>query len=686
MNTDWTAVRHLESAKNMIIEEQGSIQVVGRALTPEEEKRLQALQAAWENIENALLQLSEPVLNTPRGSIPADGRYNAGNDVLSVGLRIDLKTSNIISGDLFAVSNGHREYVASFRSEPGVMLNPDNNPLALVIEDSEGKRSRGSLAFDENPGNEITLHITVDDPVKAMPVRQAVTFVGRFEGSAMRELGIELESETGTDPLPSWEYKGRYITVESSFEDAGFDVFNTGFRNQFPSPSSGKWDTSELHGLMSQFAQEPMDRKSWNLHLLMVQQSTMDGLLGIMFDSGELDVNRLPRQGAAVFQKPIKERPDWQRKLIQTTVHELGHSLNLAHRFERQIGRANSTSFMNYDWKFLGGGNAEKFWRNFSFTFDPDELAFLRHGPIGKVIPGGAEFHTVPYWENPDGGYVPYIPEVPSEDFQINLVPPSTGTLFKFAQPVLLTVELINNTGRSMELPKFLLDPKAGFLELVIKRRTTLVNGGGSENKTVFRPIIHRCFDMQLAQADVIPQGGKLVDNVNLTFGSAGFTFIEPGEYEVTAVFMWQKGWQDIRTVKSNPLNIRIAYPKTDEEERDGQNLFRRDVGYYFALGGSDVLSEAEDVLNEIVERRQRRAKTVTDPLVANIMRSKAINQSRDFILYSEGKYRTRAADPVKAQELLSSVQSILRKIMDPYTAETTAGLAKKLQSKIKKG
>jgi len=66
-------------------------------------------------------------------------------------------------------------------------------------------------------------------------------------------------------------------------------------------------------------------------------------------------------------------------------------------------------------------------------------------------------------------------------------------------------------------------------------------------------------------------------------------------------------------------------------EERDGQNLFRRDIGHYFALGGSDVLSAAENVLNEIVEWRRRKVKTFTDPLVANIMRCKAINHSRDF-------------------------------------------------------
>lgn len=683
MPTNLTAVEHLEAARRQILEEQGSIQIVGRPLTPMEEQRLQDLTTADEHIGSALRYLEETGVETGV-EIPPDGRYNLSNDVLAVELRIDLGTCNIISGDVFALAGGYREYAASFRSEPAAALLSENNPVAIVAEDNEGGRSRGILKFGATAGDEIILTLTMDEPVKAFPVRQAITLAGRYTGASMREIGIELESELGTDPMPSWDFNNRPVTVETCFEEAGFNVFNVGFRDQFPAPSSGRWDTSELHGLMTRFAQEPMDRKSWNLHLLMVRESTTRGLLGIMFDSGDLDLNQLPRQGAAVFQKPIQTRPDWQRKLIQTTVHELGHSLNLAHRFERPVGRADSTSFMNYDWKYLGGNNADKFWRDFAFTFDEDELAFLRHGPIDKIIPGGAEFHSVPYWDNRGGGYVPYIPEVPSDDFRLRLLPPATGTLFTFAQPVLLTTELENNTGRTMELPRFLLDPKAGFLELVIKRRTTPA-GGGTDSAMVFRPIIQRCFDMQLSGADVVPHREKLVDNVNLTFGSGGFTFIEPGEYEVTAFFVWQKAAQDIRTIRSNTLNIRIAYPKTLEEERDGTNLFRPDVGYYFALGGSDVLPEAENLLNEIVERRLRKVKTITDPLVANILRCRAINHARDFIHYRDGKYRTRAADPGRAQEIFTSIKKIIPRVFDPQTAASTTKFMSALKRKLKK-
>jgi hypothetical protein len=599
-------------------------------------------------------------------------------------LRIDLTGCNIVSADLFALASGHREYVASLRSVPGDLLSPQENPLSIVIEDRDGRQAGGWLAFHSDTGSEVTLDLLVDGQILALPMGQPAAFAGRFVDCQMRELGIELESEQGIDALPAFLFEGRTVTMESCLEAAGLNVFNVGFRDQFPSPSSGEWDTSELHGLMSAYAQEPLDRKSWNLHLLMVQESTLDGLLGIMFDNENDDLNQLPRQGAAIFQKPIRTYPNWEQKLIQTSVHELEHAMNLAHRFERPIGRANSTSFMNYDWKYLGGNNAQKFWRDFSFTFDADELAFLRHGPRMKIIPGGAEFHTVPYWENPDGGYVPYIPEVPADDFVITLVPPPAGAIFQFAQPVLLTVQLTNNTGHAMQIPRFFLDPKAGMLEFVIKRKRSAVDGGSTNQGAVFRPIVHRCYAQDLAVADLVPAGGLLTENVNLTFGSAGFTFLEPGEYTVQSVFTWQKAWQDIRTIKSNVLNFRIAYPKSQKEERDGQDLFRRDVGYYFALGGSDVLSDAADILAEIAERRQTRAKGITDPLVANIIRSKAINLTRDFITYANGKYSIRSAQPEKAQSLFASIEKIAKKIFDPQTSHSMLKTAKPLRSDAK--
>lgn len=674
------AVQHLQEAKNLVSAERVSLSAVGRTLSPQEQRMLNGLTHGETDIGNALNHLQEST-GSPTVELPTDGRYTVGNDALAVELRLDVGVANVVSGDIFASTLGQREHLASFRSRPGMKLTRQTNPFAIVAENQIGQRAQGELTISGS-GSEITVLLTLRDQIRGLPVDQSVTLVGRLASSPVRELGIELETEKGVGPLPEWDFQGRKVTVESCLENAGFTVFNVGRRSEIPTPSGGKWHDSQLHALMYQFAQEPLDRKSFNLHLLLLQESKLEGLLGIMFDSGSRDVNQLPRQGAAVFVKPIKTRPDWQRKLIQTAVHELGHALNLAHRFERVVGRADSLSFMNYDWKYLGGDNAAKFWRDFAFGFDPDELAFLRHGPWHQIIPGGAEFHTVPYWENTEGGYVPYIPEVPGDDFRLQLLPPQSGALFQFAQPVLLTVELTNTSGRNLELPLFMLDPKAGFLEFVIKRRSS-PGGPDADRGNVFRPILHRCFDLDLAQSELVPRNGKISNNVNLTFGSAGFTFAEPGDYEVTAVLTWPKSQRDYRTYKSDRLPIRIAYPKTVEEEKEGLEIFRWDVGYYFALGGSDVLSEAEQLLESIRQRRQ--AREAADPLAANILRCQAINLARDFISYKDGEFSVRSADSETADQKLAALEQIRQKVFDRETADSTARLAADVKEMMKK-
>ena len=172
---------------------------------------------------------------------------------------------------------------------------------------------------------------------------------------------------------------------------------------------------------MQDFAQESLKRRDWALHLLLLDKSDQRGLLGVMFD----DTQVLPRQGAAVFAGEIRgiDGIDHDRKLIQTSVHELGHALNLAHRFERVVGRADSSSFMNYDWRYGGGDKRDEFWERFSYSFDPDELSFLRHGVRPAVIPGGAAFHSVRYWNEGTGGYSPYVTEAPLEGFALELKP-----------------------------------------------------------------------------------------------------------------------------------------------------------------------------------------------------------------------------------------------------------------------
>lgn len=616
---------------------------------------------------------------TPSSTVglPKDGRYTLEGSGSRVALRVDVAGSRILSGDIFTGTNA--EFQASFRSVPGLVLTPQSNPVEVAIEGPKALRGTGTLRCTGHQDNQATFHLKLTAINHLWTTGQEWTWTGTYQGPEMRELGIEMEVEVELESKFAWDHQGETKTVDRCLQQAGFAVRYVGQRDEIPRHPSGQWDESQLHGLMYRLAQEPLDRPSWNLHLLLLSQARMKGLLGIMFDSGKGDTNQLPRQGLAVFQKPIQQRPDWQRKIIQTTVHELGHALNLAHRFELPVGRADSTSFMNYDWKYMGGNQPEKFWQDFAFTFDADELAFLRHGAWHHIVPGTAAFHTIAYWENKEGGYVPYIPERPGDDFSIRLLPPNTGGTFQFGQPVLLTVALKNESSQTIKVPKFMLDPKSGFLQVEIQRQSGTssphTRDESSHHTHEFHPIVHRCYDIASVDPVALPPGKTLSDNLNLTFGSAGFSFAEPGFYRVRATFIWQVGVRDYRTIHSEWLSIQVLAPSSKEEERDLAEFFRWDVGFYLALGGSDILDQAEQTLLNIVDRRQQRLGGALDPLLSNILRCRAINLSRDFVSYTDKGYHVRSAQPGQAYEFLSSVTDPGIDVFDPATELSNAHL-----------
>jgi hypothetical protein len=430
---------------------------------------------------------------------------------------------------------------------------------------------------------------------------------------------------------------------------------------------------------MQDFAQVSLSRRDWALHLLLLGKSNQRGLLGVMFD----DTQVLPRQGAAVFAGAIRaiEGIDHSRKLIQTSVHELGHALNLAHRFERVVGRADSSSFMNYDWRYMGGEKAEEFWENFAYAFDADELSFLRHGPRPAVIPGGAAFHSSRYWSEGTGGYSPYVTEAPLEGFALGLRPALGGGLFAFAQPIFLEVTLQNLTGEPIEVPPGLLDPKSGVLEILIRK-----TGGKSTSSLAdvdtFQPILQRCFDFDPGAQETVPDQGSLSNNVNLTYGSSGFNFAEPGAYEVTALLaIFDAQTKTDFILRSPALPIRVAAPQSVQEDRDAMELFRDDVGVYLALGGNRNLEGAHRTLEEFVARRAGESGEVKDPVAATIVRAQALDARRAYVRFQDGEYRRLGADEDRAAGLLDRLGDTSLLAFDAVTARGTQKLAESYRS-----
>lgn len=608
---------------------------------------------------------------------PADGWYEGGDDQLAVDLRLDQEGAGVISADVHRSDGG---YVASVRTAPSVRVSLDEGRWPAVWQDSLGDSCAGSLALAGNGDQQtVTATLRLDKRLNMLPPGTDIVVRLRRAGTDLRRLGVEVEIEDGVRMPAPVKFGDTDVTWQQCLAKAGITVHDVGESTTIPAQPAG-WNASTiftlLHDVMETAAQAPLGTAAWDLHLLMLSKTTRNGLFGIMFDAAD----ELPRQGAAVFVSDIRKHVpnETDRKIIQTTVHELGHALNLAHRFERAVGRADSTSFMNYDWRYLGGGKAEEFWNAFDFLFDPDELEFLRHAPRNALIPGGASFRSVNYWADGTGGYSPYVPEVPVPGFRLTLTPPAAGPIFAFGQPVFLEVQLQNQRPNPIELPPGVLDPKTGFLEVLIRRRSGILPTG-LRDAVPFVPIMQRCMDQTAMAPDVLQPGATMRNNLNLTFGSGGFAFAEPGEFEIIPLLGFtvedDTGERAELVIRGESLRIRVAHPHSLDEEQDAMTLFRTDVGAWFALGGSDCLSRAQDSLLEVCERRTAQL-GAADPVAAAIVRTEGIHSGRPSVRYTDGRFTRADGDTGHAAELLSSLDDQALATFDAHTAEHTRRLA----------
>lgn len=614
----------------------------------------------------------QPLPQAPSAATVQDGLYRGGARDVQIELRVDCTGLGVISGDVWRVSGDARHYVASFRTEPGERVTWASS-WVVFGQDEQDRRSEGRLSLAADAAQPTTLigRIEFASPLEGLPVRRAVPFIVERVSGAFRQLGLEIEIEDGVSAPGRHTVDGRETTIESALQAAGIDVHTSGLRDRIPRPEGG-WQMAQLHTLMSDLAQSPMDMRTWHLHLLLLSRSDRRGLLGVMFDSADA----LPRQGCAVFADEIRgiQGIDHERKLIQTTVHELGHALNLAHRFERVVGRADSTSFMNYDWRYRGGNRQDEFWNRFHFTFDPDELEFLRHAPMAPVIPGGAAFHSAVYWADGNGGYTPYVPEVPLAGWQLTITPANDRPVLRFAEPVMLRTVLTNTSTRAVEVPKFLLDPKAGFIEISIRR----VHAGstmGTAGAASFAPVMQRCFQWDAADDMRLNPGESMEDDVNLTFGSAGFSFAEPGTYDVHALLvLFDNVAQCEMVARSNTVRLRIAAPRSDDEEHDALDFFVPSVGMYIALGGAPTLAYARGRIESIVDRRRG---NLSDPTVASLTKTMAFDDARTYVRYRDGDFVAQTSAVERAATAVGALVEKGAFAHDPLTTVRMRELAK---------
>jgi hypothetical protein len=621
----------------------------------------------------------------------ADGSFVGVSGRYWLVLRVDVDRSveskkvGAVSGDLQSTGPEEGAGYASFRSVGDV--SPDDLGGAIDVEwtDAIGKTARGRVCVEPPQGggdDAVQVRLETLGEIGGIPAEAGITMPAHRAGSAMRQLTVEfvveedvrlaVEENVGEDRTSAGLARLSDRLVQW-WGRAGFAVDTRRAENRIPRPEAG-WAESDifatLQEAMERSASGVFDRPDWDVRLLVLSTADRRGLEGVMFDVK----GPRPRQGAAIFVDAIRARePDQsraERMILKTAVHELGHALNLRHRFDPGVRRSRSRSPMTYDWLYPDGPN--QYWAEYGEgSFDSDELAFLRHAPRSQVIPGGAAFGSAVYWE-PGAGIVT-DPVEPWRSLSLWLTPPAAGTRFAYGQPILLEVSLLNTGRIPVWVPQHVLDLKAGRLDIL----TRMVEDGAASGAVAakpFTPMMQRCFSVAGAQGFELAYGESLHTNANLTYGSGGPEFPEPGLYELTPVLTFPATDEGLDHLVVGPtLQIRVEAPRSSSEERDGDTLLgRTDIGISLALGGSTCFQAAADELTEIRERRAREAAGgPPDPIAVALARVTGI-------------FEGRKGNAGRAAGLLDQATTPeARRYFDPHTAEHTRRLAETYNAQL---
>lgn len=431
------------------------------------------------------------------------------------------------------------------------------------------------------------------------PVTRSYSYVSRyfhqaeFEFDRVQNTNAVTDVETHDHPNRPATLPDEKLTIERVFERAGFQVSKSGGDSVIPLNASGTnqtWSNQEMHDAMqihwSRFANKPQ----WSMWTLWAGRHDMGSSLGgIMFDS----IGPNHRQGTAVFMNSFISQPpageshpnEWVRRMqFWTAVHEMGHAFNLAHSWQKSLGtpwiqlanEPEARSFMNYPY-YVNGGQIG-FFSDFDYRFSSAELLFMRHAPERFVQMGNAD------WFDHHGFEQAAIQ--PGSDLKLELRIQRERLEFAFLEPINLELKL-TNTGTG---PVIFDAASLRSLDSV-----TVVTRRNRDPARQYLPFARYCLE---PQPTVLQPGESMYQAVQPFAGIEGWDVSEPGRYLIQVAVHLED-----HDLVSNPLTVRVAPPRSYDEEYVAQDYFTEDVGRILAFDGSRVMNAGNAVLNEVRER-----------------------------------------------------------------------------------
>jgi hypothetical protein len=406
---------------------------------------------------------------------------------------------------------------------------------------------------------------------------------------AMPVLGIQ----TYAHPNRPASLPNELLTIQKAYTRAGFDVKTSPNVSIVPlagAGSNGTWNEMEMHDAMQVYWSRFANTSQWALWTLFARMHEMGPSLGgIMFD----DIGPNHRQGTSIFTGAFISQPPagdlepqaWVRRMIfWTACHEMGHGFNLAHSWQKSLGtpwialanEPEARSFMNYPYSVTGGQTA--FFSDFEFRFSDAELLFMRHAPANYVQPGNADWFDHHGFEQANASPEPSL----KLEVRVNRGKPE----FQFLEPIVLDLKLTNATSEPQMIDEQVLK-MLDHMTIVIKK----------DNKPArtFHPFARYCWQPRNM---VLHPSEAIYESLFVSAGRNGWDIAEPGFYTIQIALH-----QEHEDIISNPLRLRIAPPRSYDEEYIAQDYLSEDVGRILQFDGSNTLTKGLDTLRETCER-----------------------------------------------------------------------------------
>ncbi|MEU9370118.1 hypothetical protein AB0D71_36665 [Streptomyces avermitilis] len=610
-----------------------------------------------------------PLPGAPNGAVvlpyrPTRGRYRSSGGGFQLELRVDVdstaggpKVLNRISGDFFSTSGATTTYYGSF-----VVHAPTVTRSATQVVIS----GLGTYTWQAGaPVVRVTIpRRRIFQPQGAATVQFLTTshqpgagYTCGYVSPYFRTVQWEQDSVTGRIPFLSYDTgslpqppnsPARALTVPRAYAEAGIELLMSGTANTI-ADSPGGWTNTELHGAMQTNFSLWRDAPQWQVWLLVAgSYEGMAGVRGIMFDAAD----SFQRQGCAVFYDLIKGTDaESQRAQLRTYVHELGHSFNLLHSWQKNLAQPpaplgpqngfGDLSWMNYPQNYLpptGPGGAAAYWGAFPFQFTDNELVHLRHGFYRNVVMGANAFGIGAADIEPE-----LFDEPLADESGLRLDLRVTKSGFAFGEPVVVELKLDTTDLRGRSTHGHL-HPDDELVHIAIRQP--------SGRTVLYRPLLRRCVDQdETVRLDT--DRPAIYSSAYIGYGRDGHYFQQPGTYQLRASYLASDGSRIVSPV----LRLHVRHPVSQSDIELAELMMGEEQGTILALRGSDSpsLQAGNDALQEVIERH------ANHPFAVYARLAKGLNFEHEFKSLSPDKtgLNVRPPDTKSGIEQLSQVVKV---------------------------